>query len=154
MKNSMTLDAGLQAMGEATATRLKLTPEQRRLLENHVDAEGDESKAALMLDGTIDMPFSMPVVGGSGSITTEKKTTAWVSISGYFQLTVPPDGTWNIQVTDSTKSGRVVLSARGVTCGQQVPFSYKTGFTCQLKFSVQWSQADDTTLQGQLHASY
>lgn len=154
MKNSMTLDAGLQAMGEATVTRLKLTPEQQRLLSNHVDAEGDEAMVARVFDGTIDMPFSMPVLGGSGSLTTEKKTTAWVGISGYFQLAAPPEGTWNLQVTDVARSGRVVLSAQGIQCGQQVPFSYKTGFTCQLKFSVQWSQADDTTLQGQIHASY
>ncbi|MFY2559335.1 hypothetical protein ACN469_17010 [Corallococcus terminator] len=154
MKNSMTLDAGLQAMGEATAARLKLTPEQQVLLANHVDDEGGEAKAARALGGTIDMPFSMPVVGGSSSLTTEKKTTAWASISGYFQLTAPPNGVWSLQVTDTARSGRVVLSAQAVPCGQQVPFSYKTGFTCQLRLSVQWSQADDTTLQGQLHARY
>ncbi|MCP3167935.1 hypothetical protein [Myxococcus qinghaiensis] len=154
MKNSMTLDAGLQAMGEATAARLKLTPEQQVLLANHVDAEGDETKAAMVLGGTVDMPFSIPIVGGEGALTTEKKVTAWVSISGYFQVAAPPEGTWSIQVTDTARSGRLVLAAQGIQCGQQVPFTYKTGITCQLSFTVQWSQADDTTLQGQVHTRY
>ncbi|NVJ21602.1 hypothetical protein HUW62_10280 [Myxococcus sp. AM011] len=154
MKNSMTLDAGLEAMGEATAARLKLTPEQRVLLANHVDAEGDEAKAAMVLGEAVDMPFSMPIVGGMGSLTTERQITAWVSLSGYFQVAAPPEGTWSIRVTDMARSGRLVLAAQGIPCGQQVPFSYRTGITCQLRFSVQWSQADDTTLQGQVHTRY
>ncbi|WP_224245969.1 hypothetical protein [Hyalangium gracile] len=154
MNQSVSLNAGLQSLGEATAAQLKLTPEQQALLANHVDAVSAATPAAMALGKSIDMPFSVSVVGGTGTLTTAKQTTAWATITGYAQITAPSNGSWSIQVIDIAQGGRTVLSANGVTPGQQVPFQYKTGFSCQLKISVQWSEGGDTTLEGQIHASY
>jgi hypothetical protein len=109
---------------------------------------GEAALAGIEIDQTLDIP----IVGGQGSLTTPKKTTFWVTITGSGTVIAPAHGTWNIQVVDLV-AGKTVFEGTGIAVNQKINFSYKTGFSTQLKASAQWSNSGDTTLQVHIVAS-
>ena len=109
---------------------------------------GEETLAGISIDQTL----SIPIVNGQGSLTTEKKTTFWVTITGSGTITAPSNGTWNIQVVDLV-AGKTVFQGSGIAVNQKIDFSYKTGFSAQLKASAQWSEQGNTTLVMHIVAS-
>jgi hypothetical protein len=151
-KTPSTFNAGLQELSATIASQLKLSQEHQDLLRKHLDEPEQEGLAAKAL-GSSNIPFSLQVNNGVGSTTTEKKTTFGVTLKGYFQITAPSNGTWDITVTDIAQK-RVVLSQNGVACNQQVSFTYKTGFTCQMQITARWSTGGSTVLQGNVNVSY
>jgi hypothetical protein len=109
---------------------------------------GEASIAAIQIDQTL----QIPITGGKGSLTTPKKTTFWVTITGTGTVVAPSNGTWNIQVID-TVAGKTVFEGSNIAVNQPIEFSYKTGFSTQLQANAQWSENADTTLEVHVSAS-
>jgi len=105
---------------------------------------------APMLGGTVDQEISIQITNGHGSGEVDK-TTAWVTITGYFEIKEPASGTWTIIAKDG---GKTVFNRSGLKKGDRVDFSYKTDFKLHLKVEAIWSEGGDTTLKAFIHATY
>ncbi|SFM68330.1 hypothetical protein [Methanolobus profundi] len=108
------------------------------------------SQEEVLLGGTKDITFKLPVKNGKGHQSVSQ-TTAWVTISGNFEITSPDEGTWDIVVKDGSST---ILNKKGVKKGQKVDFKHKTGFKANISLDAKWSESKDTTLEAKIHASY
>jgi len=93
------------------------------------------------------IPMSVNITHGSGSMQSEKETSAWATISGNIVINSPSNGTWTITVMDIYEN-KQVFNHSGMVAGTPYPYSYKTGWSVQLSVTAQWSLTDDTTLKG------
>jgi hypothetical protein len=100
----------------------------------------------------IGVTIAVPIVGGKGSATTEKKTTFGATITGSATITSPPNGTWDVIVEDIV-AGKTVFQGQGIAPNQPIQFSYKTGFSAQLRTTAVWSEGGNTTLVVEVKAS-
>jgi len=96
---------------------------------------------------------NVPIQNGRGELTSEKKTTAWVTIEGTATVTTPTNGTWNIRATDLV-ANKTVFEASGLPCNQPKWFSYQTGWSTQLKVVAEWSEPANTTLKVTLDTNH
>jgi hypothetical protein len=118
-------------------------------------SEANLGSRAPLPAGSGTIPVSVPVVNGSGSLTTPSQTTFWVTIKGTLQLTAPSGGTWNVSVIDIANGNAQVYKGTGLVVGTAYPFGpYKTAFKAQLQVNVQWSESGNTTLKGVVNYSY
>ena len=106
----------------------------------------------LVVGGTVDQNFNVSIKNGEGS-EEQSKYTFGVTISGYFVIQSPSQGTWTVvaKVDDKT-----VVNKSNVSKGQQIPFTAETSFwgDTDVKVNATWSDQADTTLTVRLHASY
>jgi hypothetical protein len=105
------------------------------------------------LGGAIDQDISIAVHNGIGFSSTDKITSFWVTLTGFFMISEPPDGSWHLRATDMAQ-GKTIIDIPNALCGKQYDFSYKTGFKCQIKVEVWWSEQKDTTLKAHIHGKY
>ncbi|WMW21583.1 hypothetical protein RE476_09315 [Methanolobus mangrovi] len=108
------------------------------------------SQEEVILGGTKDITFKLPIKNGKGHQSVSQ-TTAWVTISGDFEITSPDEGTWDIVVKDGKDT---ILNKSGIKKGQKISFKHKTGFTANISLDATWSESKDTTLVAKIHASY
>jgi hypothetical protein len=127
-------------------------------LQANVGVDEETTLRLMELEGgaaagiSIDTTISVPIIGGKGSVTTDKKTTFWVTITGSATVTAPENGTWDVVIDDIVAS-RTVFQGRGIAAHQPINFSYKTGFTAQLRATAVWSEGGNTTLEVKVKAS-
>jgi|UPI000693D8F8 hypothetical protein len=108
------------------------------------------SQEEVILGASKDITFKLNVKNGKGHQSVSQ-TTAWVTISGSFEITSPDEGTWDIVVKDGSHT---ILNKKGVKKGDKISFKHKTGFKANISLDVTWSEAKDTTLEAKIHASY
>ncbi|WP_242492544.1 hypothetical protein [Methanolobus psychrotolerans] len=108
------------------------------------------SQEEVLLGASKDITFKMAVKNGKGHASASQ-TTAWISISGYFEITSPDEGTWNVIVKDGNNT---ILSQTGVKKGQRIDIIYKTGFSVNLSLDATWSESKDTTLAANIRVTY
>ena len=108
------------------------------------------SQEEFLLGGTKDITFKLPIKNGKGHQSVSQ-TTAWVTISGDFEITSPDEGTWDIVVKDGKDT---ILNKSDVKKDQKISFKHKTGFTVNISLDATWSESKDTTLVAKIHASY
>ena len=107
------------------------------------------------VDGSGEVHVEIPTdENGHGSLTTEKKNTWYVTISDPVHITAPDGGTWHVKVTDAAQENRLVFENREMTKCKEYKFSYKTGFSCQLKIEVWWSEKRKTKFEADIKYSY
>ncbi|WP_321429479.1 hypothetical protein [uncultured Methanolobus sp.] len=104
----------------------------------------------VILGASKDITFNLNVKNGKGHQSVSQ-TTAWVTISGNFEITSPDEGTWDIVVKDGNDT---ILNKKGVKKGEKISFKHKTGWKANISLDVTWSEAKDTTLKAKIHASY
>lgn len=108
------------------------------------------SREEVILGASKDITFNLDVKNGKGHQSVSQ-TTAWVTISGSFEIISPDEGTWDIVVKDG---GSTILDKKGVKKGDSISFKHKTGFKANISLDVTWSESKDTTLVAKIHASY
>jgi hypothetical protein len=91
---------------------------------------------------------SIPIVGGTGTLTSPSQTSFGVTLKGSATIvapTDPPGVTWAITATD-VEAGATVFSGAGLVAGQVIPINYSTGFYVQLKVETTSTPPITTTL--------
>jgi len=91
---------------------------------------------------------------GHGSLTTPKETTWYVTISDPVHITDPDGGTWHVKVRDVAQDDRLVFEHKDMEKCKEYSYSYKTGFSCQLKIEVWWSEKRKTTFKATIKYKY
>lgn len=86
---------------------------------------------------------SIPVAGGSGSLSTVTLLTLGMGIEGCFTVWPGHSGTWTLNARDPLNQERLDTLARP---GEGVRFSYQTGTRSSLNVDVRWSEPRDTVL--------
>jgi type IV pilus biogenesis protein CpaD/CtpE len=122
--------------------------------------DGAEVEAQNFLDTSADIALAgvthmvdVPVQNGHGELTSDKKTTFFVTIEGTATITAPANGTWNVTATDLV-ANKTVFQASGMGVNQPKQFSYKTGFSTQLRIVADWSENSSTTLVLELDTNH
>ncbi|WP_340820169.1 hypothetical protein [Methanolobus sp. WCC4] len=110
----------------------------------------DLSSEEVLLGGTKDITFKLPIKNGKGH-QSASQTTFGITISGDFEITSPSEGTWDIVVKDGNST---ILNKKGVKKGEKISFKHKTGFKANISLDAKWSESKDTTLMAKIHASY
>jgi len=138
-----TLGDILTKIGDDAQSSLGMTREQ-------ITALAERRK--VIVGSTIDQNFTITIRNGKGSVD-ESKYTAGVTITGYFIIQSPAQGTWDIVVKVDDKP---VVNKSAVSQGEKIPFIAETSFwgDTDLNVSATWSNRADTTLTVRLHASY
>jgi len=138
-----TLGDILTKIGDDAQSSLGMTREQVITLAE---------RKKVLVGGTVDQNFNVTIKNGKGSVD-ESKYTFGVTITGYFVIQSPSQGTWDIvaKVADKT-----VVNKSGVSKGEQIPFTADTNFwsDTDVNVSATWSNKADTTLTVRLNASY
>lgn len=100
-------------------------------------------------DQSFDSDFSIPFKNGEGEYKKDIKTFG-STIRGCFVIKEPNEGTWTVIGYDGKKE---IFRQEGVRKGQRVSFGpYKTGAVLHLRVIFIWSEKQDTTLKGRVHA--
>lgn len=112
-----------------------------------IEEEIESHMEALDIGKTTCDTIRIPVKDGKGSVTSEKRKTAWIKIKGTFHIKSPSEGTWEVTVTDIANKNKIVYHGKDLKCCVEYKIGeYKTGWQCQLKIDVVWSEKKDTTL--------
>ena len=139
-----TLGDILQKIGDHAGRSLGITQEQAIALP--------EKPKEWNVQGTVDQNFYVPIKSGKGWIEAIMYTYG-VTITGYFVIESPDEGTWNIVVTVDDK---IVVNQSGVKKGEQMPFTAETNFWSDTKVKVDatWSNGGDTAAAMGVHATF
>ena len=139
-----TLGDILQKIGDHAGRSLGITQEQAIALP--------EKPKELMVQGTVNQTFKIPIKSGKGSVEASKYTYG-VKLTGYFVVESPNEGTWNIV---ATVAGKTVMNKSGVKKGEQIQFTAETNFwsDTEVKVVATWSVGGDTTATVLVHATY
>lgn len=86
---------------------------------------------------------SIPVVQGSGEISTRTVRTPSLNLSGCVTVWGGHSGEWTLKANDPLNGGRLETVVRP---GEGTPFSYETGPQSRLDVRVRWSEPRDTVL--------
>lgn len=137
------INSALKTFSQQTASQLGVDEKvlnKLEQLENNHRIEGVKQVA-------VSTDIHVPVQQGHGSYVSQKYPTFWMNVQGTAKITAPSDGTtWTVVVTDIVQN-KTIFSGSNIKMGQQIPFSYKTGFTCQVKAEAQCgSTSENTTL--------
>jgi len=105
-----TLGDILTKIGDDAQSSLGMTREQVITLAE---------RKKVLVGGIVDQNFNVTIKNGKGSVD-ESKYTFGVTITGYFVIQSPSQGTWDIvaKVADKT-----VVNKSGVSKGEQIPFN-------------------------------
>ena len=110
---------------------------------------------ASAVDGSGEEPVEIVTDdNGHGTLTTKSKNTWYVTISDPVHITDPDGGTWHVKVTDAAQEGRLVFEHKAMEKCKDYHYSYKTGFSCQLRIEVWWSEKRKTTFKADIKYSY
>lgn len=139
-----TLGDILQKIGDHAGRSLGITQEQAIALP--------EEPKELMVKGTVDQNFKVTIKSGNGSVEASKYTFG-VTVTGYFVIESPNEGTWKVV---ATVAGKTVVNKSGVKKGEQISFTAKTNFwsDTEMKVVATWSIGSDTTATVLVHATY
>lgn len=133
----------MSAVGDAAEKTWDFTREQ---VDNLIDMTEE------IVSGTIDEDIDINIRNGRGSVD-ESKYTAGKTVTGYFIIQSPSQGTWDIvaEVNDET-----VMNRSGVSQGEMIPFKAETSLWGETKLSINvtWTNRANTTLTAHVHASY
>ena len=139
-----TLGDILQKIGDHAGRSLGITQEQAIALT--------EPPKELLVKGTLEQNFNIPIKSGKGWVEASKYTFG-VTITGYFVIESPNEGTWTIV---AIVDGETVVNKSGVSKGEKIPFTAETSFWHETKVKViaTWSTGTDTTAIVHVHAEY
>jgi len=133
----------VSAIGDAAEKTWEITREQ---VDNCINVTREIASA------TKDEDININIRNGRGSVD-ESQYTAGKTVTGYFIIQSPSQGTWDIvaEVNDET-----VMDRSGVSQGEKIPFKVETSLwgETKLSISVTWSNRANTTLTAHVHASY
>ncbi len=129
------INSALKSFSQQTASQLGVDEKvlnKLEQLENNHRIEGVKQIA-------VSTDIHVPVQQGHGSYVSQKFPTFWMNVQGTAKITAPSDNTsWTVVVTDLVQN-KPIFSGSNIKMGQQIPFSYKTEFTCQVKAEAQCS---------------
>jgi len=129
-------------IADALRTKLGFDDDVLRKLDS-ID-NGD----ALEISG--DLTIDIPVRNGRGEWNSLTLPTFWATVSGKVKILEPQGDSWYVKVRDTIAEKTVFEGT--LRPGQEVPYSYKTGFRVQLQATVACGRPLDTTLK--VWASY